>query len=93
MFIFGIHDINERELASRADQRVLRWFGHEERMDEYRMARRMLMAEVSGGRVRGGPRLGWMDGVKVALGNRGMTVEAARECAKDRIEWRALVHM
>ena len=23
----------ERELASRADQRVLRWFGHVERMD------------------------------------------------------------
>ena len=39
----------ERELASRADQRVLRWLGHVERMDEYRMARRVLMAEVSGG--------------------------------------------
>ena len=38
----------ERELASRADQRVLRWFGHLERMDEYPMARRMLRAEVSG---------------------------------------------
>ena len=80
----------ERELASRADQRVLRWIGHVERMDEYRMARRMLMAGVSGG-LR--PKLSWMDGVKVALGNRGMTVEAARQCAKDRKEWRALVHM
>ena len=57
----------ERELASGADERVLRWFGHVERMDEYRMARRVLMAEVSGGRIRGRPRLGWMDGVKVAL--------------------------
>ena len=76
----------ERELASR-------WFGHVERMDDYRMARRMLMAEVSGGRVRCRPRLGWMDGVKVALGNRGMTVEAARDCAEDRKAWRALVHM
>ena len=53
----------ERELASRADQRVFRWFGHVKRIDEYRMARRVLMAEVSGGRVRGRPRLGWMDGV------------------------------
>ena len=43
----------ETELASRADQRVLRWFGHVERMDEYRMARRVLMAEVSGGRYEG----------------------------------------
>ena len=83
----------ERELASRADQRILRFFGHVERMDEYRMGRMVLMAEVSGGRVRGRPRLGWMDGVKVALGNRGITVEAGRQCAKDRKEWRALVHM
>ena len=76
----------ERELAraSRADQSVLRLFGHVERMDEYRMARRVLMAEVSGGLVRRRPRLGWMDGVNVGLGNRGMTVEAARQCAKDR---------
>ena len=83
----------ETQLASRADQRVERWFGHVERMDEYRMARRMLMAEVSGRRVRGRPRLGWMDGVKVALRNRGVTVYAARQCAKDRQAWRALVHM
>ena len=67
--------------------------GHTERKDEHRMARRVSMAEVSGGRVRGRPRLGWIDGVKVALGNRGMTVEAARQCAKDRNEWRAMVHM
>ena len=57
------------------------------------MARRVLMAEVSGGRVRGRPRLGWMDGVKVALDSIGMTVEAARQCEKYCKEWRALVHM
>ena len=83
----------EKELASRAYQRVLRWFGHVERMDDYRMARMVLMAEVSGGRVRGRARLGWTDGVKVVLGNREMTVEAARQCAKERKAWRALVHM
>ena len=42
----------EWELASRANQRVLKWFGHVERMDDYRMARKLLMAEVSGRRVR-----------------------------------------
>ena len=36
---------------------------------------------------------GWMDGVKVALGNRGMTLEAGQQCAKDWKEWAALVHM
>ena len=84
----------ERELESRADQRVLRWFGHVERwMSTVCMARRVLMAEDNGRRVRERPRLGWMEGVKVALGNRGVTVEAARQSAKDRKEWRALVHM
>ena len=80
----------ERELASRADERVLRWFGRGVRIDEYHMARRVLMEEVSGERIRGRPRLGWMDGVKVALGNRGMTVAAARQCAKDQKDLRAL---
>ena len=47
---------------------------------------------VIGGRVRGRPRLGWMDGVKVALGSRGMTVKAARQRATER-EWGAMTHM
>ena len=55
----------------------LRWFGHVERMDEYRMARRVLMAEVSEGQVRSRPRLEFMDGVKVALGNSGVRLYAA----------------
>ena len=57
------------------------------------MARKVLIADVSEGRVRGRPRLGWMDGVKMALGSKGMTVEAARQCSKDRKEWTALVPM
>ena len=59
-------------------------------MDEYRMARGVLMEEVSGGRVWGRPRLGWMIDVKVALGSKGMNLEAGRQCAKDRKEWRSL---
>ena len=47
------------ELASRADQTALTWFGHVERVDEYPMARRVLMADVSElERVRGRSILG-----------------------------------
>ena len=49
------------KLASRADQRVFRWFGHGRWFghDDFCMARRVLMAKVSGGGlVRGRPRLG-----------------------------------
>ena len=51
----------EREFASRADQRLMRSFGHVERMGEYRRTRRVLMTDASRGRVRCRPRLGWMD--------------------------------
>ena len=51
------------------------------------MAIRVSMAEVSGARVRGRSRLGWIDSVA------GMSVEAARQCAEDMKEWRALVQM
>ena len=43
------------------------------------MDRRVSMAEVSGGRIRGRPRLSWMDGVKMALSYRGMTEASARK--------------
>ena len=56
-------------------------------MDNYRMARTVLMAEVSGGLVRGRPRLGRMDGVKVALGNRGITLDNARKTGKSGEPW------
>ena len=44
------------------------------------------------GYVRG-RQVDWMDGGKVALGKSRVTVEAARQYAKDRKEWRTLVHM
>ena len=83
----------EREFASSFVSRVLRWFGLVERMDEYHITRRVLMAEVSGAQVQGRLRLGWMDGVKVPLGIRGILVEAAQRSVKDGKDWRALVHI
>ena len=80
-------------MASSVDQRVLRWFGHLERIDKYRIARRALMAEVSGGRVQGRQRLDWIDDVKVALGSRGMTRWRLRdnETARSGETWRMCI--
>ena len=77
----------ERELASRVNQRVLIWFGHVERMNEYHMARRVLMGDVSGVRVRGRPRLGWMFGVKMSLCNRRIMVDNARTIGRSGETW------
>ena len=43
---------------------------------------RVLMADVSGRRVRGRPRLVWMIGVKMALGSREMTEDSSRQCER-----------
>ena len=83
----------ERKLASRVDQRVLRWFGHVKRMDEHCMARRVLMAEASAGHPQS--RLtevrfdGWCEGCL------GQQRDDCGGCSttKHRKEWRALVHM
>ena len=83
----------ERELASRVDHIVWRWFGHVEEMIEHRLARSVLMAEVSGGRVLGRQMLGWLDSVRVALGSRRLTAETARQCTRGSNERRALVLM
>ena len=80
----------ERKLTSRADQRVDGLGTKLEWMSTVRVS----MANASGGRVvRGRPRLGWMDVIKMTLSSRGMTGKAARQCAKDRKQWRAPVHM
>ena len=55
----------ERELGVMRIRDLLRWFGHVVRTNEHRMARRVLMADESGGLLRGRLRLGWMDGAKV----------------------------
>ena len=81
-----------RELSGRADQTVLRWFGHTERMDEDRLVKRIVKSEVQGARPRGRPPLGWKDSVKRALGARGMTMEQGRVSVRNRSEWRAIVN-
>ena len=43
------------------EKRLFKWFGNMERVHQYRKASKVLMAEVSGRRVRDRPRLGWID--------------------------------
>ncbi len=81
-----------RELAERAEQGVLRWFGYVERMEEERLVKKITRSDVRGVRPSGRPRVGWLDSVKRALGARGMSVEQGRIVVRDRNEWRAVVN-
>ena len=76
----------ERDLASRGEMIVLRCFGHEERLNENCVGKRVLMEEVSRVRVGGRPRLDWMDSVKVALGSKGITIDGHCPTMSERQE-------
>ena len=81
----------EKDLAARVDMNVLRWYGHVERMDGERMVKRVVNSSAEGRNTRGRQRIGWMDGVKKALNDRGMDLTEASERARNRNEWRMIV--
>ena len=82
----------QNDLSGRVGRCVLRWFGHVERMNEERVAKRAYDSGVDGRRGRGRPNRVWMDGVKEALNERGLTLEQARVTVHERAEWRRLVN-
>ena len=45
-----------KSLVTRVEQGVLKWFGHVNRMDDKRLARKLFVSEVVGERGRGRPR-------------------------------------
>ena len=66
------------ELFGRVDQSVLRWLGHVERTNEERMAKKVMISDVKGNRCRERPRLGWMDSVRMVLGERDTVCQWSR---------------
>ena len=80
-----------RELAARVDMNVLRWFGHEERIDNERLLKKVMNAKVDGRSATGRPKFGWMDGVKRALNHRKMDMREASGRARNRNEWLMIV--
>lgn len=61
-------------------------------MDEGRMLKRISGSGARGGRSRGRPKYGWMEGVKKSLEARGVSVEQGRVRARDRKEWRKFMN-
>ena len=77
-------------MSRRVDRKVLKWFGHVERMGGERLTKRVYMSEVRGERGRGRPPFRWMDGVRKACAEREMGLEEAKGVCRDRNEWRRM---
>merc|ERR1712035_41618 len=73
------------------DMNVLRQVGHVERMENEWILKRVMNGRVNGRGARGRPRLGWMDGLERVLREKGMDLREAKERARDRNDWRAVM--
>ena len=69
----------------------LRWFGHEQRMEENRIPKRVLYMNLEIRRFRGRPRNRWQDGVRED--GRIFGVEGWQEKVHNREEWKKLLRM
>ena len=67
-----------KEVDKRIDEGVLRWFGHVERMENDRIAKRVFVGECAGSRSVGRPRKRWVDIVKNCLKKRDLDVKRAK---------------
>ena len=77
----------KKVLDERIAEDVLWWFGHVERMDRDRNAKRVYIGECAGIRSEGRPRKRWIDAVEECLKKRGLDVRQASRMVHDRNEW------
>ena len=62
----------KKGLDQRIDERVLRWFGHVERMERDMIIKRVYVGKFAGSCSVGRPRKKWIDTVKECLKKRGV---------------------
>ena len=78
-------------MDEKIDEGVLRWFGHVERMENERIARRVYVGECAVSRSVGRPRKRWIAIVKACFKKMGLDVKQTRRMVHDRSVWRGFV--
>ena len=78
-------------LDQRIDKDMLRWFGHAERMENERIAKKIYVGECVSSRSVGRPRKRWIGTVKECLKKKGLDIRQAKRMVQDRSECRRFV--
>ena len=78
-------------VEERIDDGFLQWFGHVERMENDRIAKRVYVEECAGSHPVGRLRKRWIDTLKECLRKRSLDVRQARRMVQDRSEWLGFV--
>src|SRR5678815_4452599 len=83
-------ELGVRPIIECIERNQLRWFGHVQRMEDFRYPRRLLNWRLIGTRPVGRPRKRWKDAVEEAITSRGETMENVERTAlfEDRDVWR-----
>ena len=68
----------------RVDEDVLQCFGHAERMENDRIAKRIYVGEGAGIRSVGCPQKKWIDTIKGYLRKRGLNIRQTRKMVQDK---------
>ena len=74
------------------DEGILRWFGHVERKERNRIAKRVYVGECVDSLSVGRPWKRWTDTVKECLNKRGLDVWQGRRIVQDSSEWQGFVN-
>ncbi|XP_044757830.1 uncharacterized protein LOC123315984 [Coccinella septempunctata] len=85
-------DIGIEPLQDFIEKRQLSWWGHLNRMNHERPARKVWEAKVTGKRRRGRPVTTWDKQMGKIIGERGQTWERARKMTANKKEWSKFVY-
>ena len=80
-----------KEVDEGINESILRLFGHVERIENYRIAKRVHVGECACSLSMGSPSKRWIDTVKGYLKKRGLGVRQARRMVHDKSVWRGFV--
>ena len=74
------------EITKKVQERRFKWYGHVMRREEHYVGRRAVVMKVQGRRKRGIPKRRWLDKVKDAIKQKGMSADDVY----DRATWRRM---
>ena len=74
------------EITKKVQESRLKWYGHVMRREEHYVGRRAMVTKVQGRRKRGRPTRRWLDKVKDAIKEKGLSADDVY----DRATWRRM---
>ena len=75
-------DLKVTPLLEEIERNRLRWYRHVMRMEGNKQPKRYLLWKPEGKRPAGRPRKRWMEGVEVALGKKGASLQEVVETGR-----------